>query len=494
MTLSNAAPSEPATLGPKTTARIVEPGQFEADNHFYPRVLNAQLHPLVRFLLKLGNGRIAERYRHLHPEAHPEAVHAALSNRTRLFRWGGSDLFHTTDDRGRRRLAVVETNSCPSGQKSMPRDDESDELGGYRRLLEGAFLPALRGRRLPAGDLAVLYDKNPMEASGYAAALADITGESVLLAPCFVDEVDPCVRFTADRVLSVRDDAGAWRPVRAALRYVTQRPWTRIPPTTRTLIFNPVLACLAGGRNKLLASKAYDLYNAELAHQGLRIRTPETIWDVAKAEIPLWVTRMGGVAVIKDPYSNAGQGVWTITNQGELSRFMALEARYDRFIVQALVGNAGWSSRAREGRLYHVGTVPDRRRHIHATDVRFMVCNGPDGFFPVSIYARRASQPLAAELTGDEESWSMLGTNLSKKRPDGGWDTETERLLLMDNRDFNRLGLGLDELIEGYIQTSLAVTAIDKMAGQLLNSNGRFRKRLFASLTPDPALSAEIYS
>ena len=41
-----------------------------------------------------------------------------------------------------------------------------------------------------------------------------------------------------------------WEHVRAAIRYVTQKPWNRIPPITRTLIYNPVLACLAGGRNK----------------------------------------------------------------------------------------------------------------------------------------------------------------------------------------------------------------------------------------------------
>ena len=33
--------------------------------------------------------------------------------------------------------------------------------------------------KLPAGALAVLYDKNKMEAGGYAAALADLTGEQV---------------------------------------------------------------------------------------------------------------------------------------------------------------------------------------------------------------------------------------------------------------------------------------------------------------------------
>ena len=56
---------------------------------------------------------------------------------------------------------------------------------GYRILLQASFMPALAAAeaagKLPAGALAVLYDKNKMEAGGYAAALADLTGEQVIL-------------------------------------------------------------------------------------------------------------------------------------------------------------------------------------------------------------------------------------------------------------------------------------------------------------------------
>lgn len=297
-------------------------------------------------------------------------------------------------------MVVVETNSCPSGQKSMPLVNEEMEHAGYKTLLEKSFMPHLlsntyNGNPLPQGKLAVLYDKNKMEASGYAAALADLTNEPVYLTPCYADDLNPKMRVREDGVLEIcttravmqnnnnKNDMGSinstennnnysyeddntdnsikknsnsskddmsndnignasnefepneiWEPVRAAVRYVTQRPWTRIPPITRTLVFNPVLACLAGGRNKMLAAKAYDIYNAEIGASGLCIYTPETIWDVAKPEIPLWVRRMGGLAVVKVPYANAGQGVWTITSENELKEFMDLEHRYDRFIVQ----------------------------------------------------------------------------------------------------------------------------------------------------------------
>ena len=51
---------------------------------------------------------------------------------------------------------------------------------------------------------------------------------------------------------------------------------------------------------------------------------------------------------------------------------------------------------------------------------------------------------------------------------------------------------GLDDLIEGYIQTVLAITAIDRMAASLINQKGKFRKKLFRSLNDDAALLEEI--
>jgi hypothetical protein len=39
----------------------------------------------------------------------------------------------------------------------------------------------------------------------------------------------------------------------------------------KTLILNPVVACLAGGRNKLAAAKAYDFFNAEFEPKGTPI-------------------------------------------------------------------------------------------------------------------------------------------------------------------------------------------------------------------------------
>lgn len=470
-------------------ATAVRPGSFESQRHYYARALNAQIHPLVAYVLRMSHARLAERYCHLHPRVDRSVLEQLLAEPTRFLRWAGADLLCTTTAAGNRRLVVLETNTCPSGNKSMPLLSDEQEQGGYRTVIERAFLPGL-ARSTVNGRLAVLFDKNFTEASGYAAAMADLTGETVYLAPMAEGET-PAAAFKGG-VLTVRDAQGSWLPVRAAFRYVTQRPWMKLPVKTKTRICNPVVACLAGGRNKLVASTAYDLFNAEVAGSGLEIRVPETFGNVAKPEIPLMLRRFGGQAVVKVPYSNAGQGVYTILSERELDAFMKADHGYERFVVQSLIGNYSWSSEQPGGRFYHVGTMPNKHGHIYAADVRMMVCSGEGGLRPVAVYARRAAEPLPRRLREGADSWPILGTNLSLRLPDGSWGSATDRLLLMDRRDFNTLGVGGDDLIEAFVQTVMCVKAIDRMAAMLLTKKGELRMKLFRSLNEDASLIEEI--
>ncbi|KAI9504701.1 hypothetical protein BX070DRAFT_239008 [Coemansia spiralis] len=484
--------STEAEAGARTfCGQIIEPGRFEQVNHFYPRVLNAQIHPLVSSFFELGNERIIARYVHLRPMVDQDKLRELLSYRPKYFAWAGSDLFNVTTDTGQHQMIIVETNSCPSGQKSMPLLQDTDECGGYRVVLRSAFDGLLKDTECE-GELAVIYDKNHMEASGYAAALAEESGEHVWLVEFHDADADPPVRWV-NRVMQVRDADESWHSIRACFRYITQRPWGRIPINTRTRVLNPVVACLAGGRNKMMAARAYELLNAELQPYNLGVRVPLTIYNVARDEVPAWIKSMGGHAVIKNPYSNAGQGVWTITGPSDLERFMSLDHHYDKFIVQSLVGNASWSSTTQDGCFYHVGTVPNKNNNIFVSDLRMMIAAAGDGFCPVSIYARRARNPLVRRLEDDPKytSWGMLGTNLSVKNQDGSWSTESQRLVLMDRKDFNQLGIGIDDLIDGYIQTVLSVIAIDKMCQRLVG-NGKFDCDLFRALNPDEALIREI--
>ncbi len=57
---------------------------------------------------------------------------AAAPQELHHFKWAGADVFVTASARGNRRCVVVETNSCPSGQKSQPLvNDASEQVPGY---------------------------------------------------------------------------------------------------------------------------------------------------------------------------------------------------------------------------------------------------------------------------------------------------------------------------------------------------------------------------
>ena len=465
--------------------QCIEPDQFDPVNHYYNRVLNAHISPLVRHFMNMSLDRIVRRYCHLNPHVKYDTLMTILTTPSQHLMWAGCDLMHVTNALGHRKMVVIETNSSPSGQKSMPLLDEENEYNGYRTVVEQVV--GRISRRSKIGDLAVIYDKNPMEASGYAAAMADLLQEKVWLIP--FEEGKEQATFD-DGTLSF-DYEGKNIPLRFAYRYVTQRPWNRIPVRSKTQLLNPIMGCLAGGRNKALAAKAYDWYNAQIKPMGLWINTPKTIWDVHFSEVPLWVQKMGGYAVIKVPYSNAGQGVYTITNAEELEAFMKQEHRYDRYIVQSLIGHYNWSSGVNDQeKLFHVGTIPNKKGETYVADLRMMVCSTPQGWRPVAMYARRAAQPITEIVPNN--SWEVLGTNLSGKTSDGKWTTDSSRLLLMDERDFNRLGLSLDEMIEAFVQTILATLAIDQLGNTLLNSKKQLKGKLFAAMCNDPSLMSEI--
>lgn len=469
----------------------IEPGSFSAEKHFYPRALNAHMHPVVADFLNLPLSRLIERYCQIRPKADRDALLGVLTYQPRFLYWAGADLFFVANGEGRKDMMLIETNSSPSGQKSMPRLGNFDDYGGYRTLVESVLGPLKRSKSLPEGGLAVLYDKNEMEASGYAATMADIFNEKVYLTPFYNDDTNPPVRFR-DGILEVRHDS-SWCQIRAALRYVTQKPWGRIPLNTRSLIFNPVIACLAGGRNKACAAVAYEAFNRELSGSGLAVHMPETIRGVDKESVPDLVRAFGNMAVVKAPYANAGQDIFTITNENELRAFMSTECKYDQFIVQRMIGCLKWTANRDKKLFGHIGTVPDQQGNSYVSDLRFMIGAGNEGFKPVALYSRRARVPLSSEAPQGLESWDMLGTNLSVNLGNNQWKTEDQRLIQMDYKDFPSLGLGLDDLIKAFVQTVLASVAIDKLACSCYGDDQLLDLRQLKAVISDHQLFGEIY-
>lgn len=103
---------------------------------------------MVAFFLNLEKDRIIERSCHLHPTVDWKFLYDVLAFRPRYFRWAGADLINVVTEKGTRTMVVIENNSCPSGQKSIPLLDDHQEMGGYLRLIEDTFMPTLKGQRL----------------------------------------------------------------------------------------------------------------------------------------------------------------------------------------------------------------------------------------------------------------------------------------------------------------------------------------------------------
>ena len=143
--------------------------------HYYERVINAELHPVIDQFMNLDLDRIAERYCILDPSVDSKALKKLLKYKPKHFAWSGTDLVNTNAN-GIRQLCVIETNSCPSGQKSMPdKVYNMENLNGYQKLMRNTFKPRFEEHLKNNSELsddkykfAVIYDKNEIEAYGYA--------------------------------------------------------------------------------------------------------------------------------------------------------------------------------------------------------------------------------------------------------------------------------------------------------------------------------------
>ena len=396
-------------------------------------------------------------------------------------------MFYVTTKEGKRQMIIIECNSCPSAQYKMPL---ISDFGSYKVILENCFKDVLEGKiEKEIGDLAVLCDQNSLESKGFAKVLAELSNEHVWSIAYNGKDVDPGVKWTKEGILNIRDELGNWHPIRACLRCVTQRPWNRIPIDSKTLVVNPVIVCLAGGRNKIMAAHAFNELNEELKDSGLCIRTPLTVLNLSKDEIPSCVAKMDGKAVIKVPCSNCGIGVYTITNQKELINFLETKHFYKKFLVQSLIGHNSWTTEnGNENNYFQIGTIPNEKNEVFVYDLRMVVTVSEKGFVLGSICARKARKPIKDSIDDNLDSWQVLGTNVSVKNDQNLWETENQRNILMDTNEFFQLGIGVDDLIDGFIQTILTIIAIDKLCAKLLQNSNKIDKELFERLNPDETL------
>ncbi len=347
----------------------------------------------------------------------------------------------------------------------MPRLHGESPSGGYQRLIDTLF--PTTGH---AGSLAVLYDKNPQEVRAYAATLAEMSGRAVHLVPIFSGAVDEVLKFTSG-AMQVRGPEG-WVTITAALRYVTDQPWLSLPLRSTSVLLNPLSACLSGGRNKHLASVAYQRFTETWNDSHLAIRFPSTQSGLTTEQAAAAIASAGHRGIIKTPYGHAGEGVFPIVSADGLTRWLAEVDENRGWVVQELIAEDHLTAHAEYGgsaRIY---------------DLRLLVAAGSEGFRPIAGFARQARSELAFPLQ-QKAVRDQLVTNLSYRDTRGEWATDTSRVVPLDETHFESLMLTLDDLVEAYVQSVMSVVAIDQLATSLSDDRDRFDLAAFHALNDD---------
>jgi len=457
----------------RSPAQLVSPGEYDPANSSYPVIRTSRVHRIVEDLFALDHAGLIANYCARHPVSSRSALLRLLEWRCSNLVWAGCDFFPLRLKEGEPGVLLLETNSCPAGQKSMPAVGNEIGPGGYRRIYDELFAG------IPAdGPLAVLFDKNEQEARGYAATFATESGRDAVLVPVLQSGYASTIRFV-NGVLEIGTASG-WMRAAGALRYVTDQPWLRLPLSTSTPILNPVIACLAGGRNKHLANLAYERFNERWKGRGFSINAPSTVGDLARDDVAAAVAAFGGQAVIKTPYGHAGDGIFPVVREEGLAQWrLANESGSGRYVVQRLIGE---EHRCNAG-------AGDADQVVF--DFRMMLSNGSRGFRLISTFGRKAKQRFSFPLR-QESVRDQLITNISFRDQSGQWQTDPQRVVPFNEENFGRLGLTLDDLIDAFLQSAMAMVAIDELSKELSDSEGKLDLPAFHSLNGDRELEQAI--
>jgi len=92
----------------------------------------------------------------MHPTVNPDKLREILSYKAKYFVWAGADLLNVTSAGGKRQMVVIENNSCPSGQKSMPLLDDNQEQGSYRLLVERTFFLFIKMKKTQRSNMSIM--------------------------------------------------------------------------------------------------------------------------------------------------------------------------------------------------------------------------------------------------------------------------------------------------------------------------------------------------
>jgi hypothetical protein len=374
------------------------------------------------------------------------------------------------------KMCLIEVNSVATGSMSFPSID-TEFYNQYDYIIQESFLPLISHIKKEDGVLAVLDDAFYPEGFGYATSMAKLSNEPVFHVN-LSENYDSYFRINNDYLEIIYDNK--WRRIRACYKYVQTRPWLKLPVYSKTFIYNSLLACLAGGRNKAIASLAYENFNKE---SPIKIRHPLTITNLTKEGV-IKIAKDRGMGVAKGLYGNGGEEVFFLMDNNQIENFSKQDLSYNNYIYQDLIGLRTWFKDDRSNRYYHVGTAEKDKKVF---DIRTCVAYTENGFRPSSIFSRKAKSPLKEKLEDITDYKKVLSTNI------GGSIDYDNQVVILDEEGFAHIGVKLENLIDAFIQTVLGAISIDMMACSLMKDN-QFDHEKYLSLNHDEKLYEELKS
>lgn len=99
----------------KNHAVIFSPGDFDPKCHFIAKTLCSKLNKTGKGFFNLSNKHIIERFCALNPSVSRAVLTDCLSYQAKYFKWAGCDLFNVTDAEGKRKMIIIENNTCATG-------------------------------------------------------------------------------------------------------------------------------------------------------------------------------------------------------------------------------------------------------------------------------------------------------------------------------------------------------------------------------------------
>jgi hypothetical protein len=394
-----------------------------------------------------------------------ETLRYIMNERSRHFILAGVDLMAVENrETGERDFLLLEINSAPGFIYCTPENDAAEY--GYKRLIH--LLLDHTPKDQWDGIVHFSEGKVPVEDRGFFHYYREILKRDVnILGPRDLEKLS----LNRENQLEYRG-----RPITGAIRYIHKDPWNYLAPSVKGTFINSTKVDLCGGRDKLMAERAFD--SCIVHNKKIVLSRPECFTAHTREELEHIILSKEFPLVVKKRFLNSGIGIYFILNK-DLSVLKELSDKDFPIVVQQMIIAPGTGINS-DFPWEQKGVCIEGKRYAY--DLRVVVASGPDGYKPLMVYGRRGRRPFSDLKNcghGTEIFDDIFKVNIAKKKG-SDFVFESNRLILPTDEGWEMLGITESELMAAYMESILSLYAADRFCDSY---EGRFDELLAKFLT-----------